>query len=1070
MTTKALKIDTGIEPIPGYRILRKLGAGGYGEVWSAEAPGGMEKAIKFVFGSHDSDRGARELRSLNRIKSVNHPFLLSLERFEIINGQLIIVTELASGSLEDVLEKHRQRGAAGIPRKDLLGYLHDAADGLDYLHDEFQLQHLDVKPGNLLIVGGHVKVGDFGLLKDLGDVDCSMVGGLTPIYAAPEVFDGRPHHNSDQYSLAIMYQELLTSHRPFAGRTIAQLATQHVHSAPNLEALPPSDRPVIARALEKDPTRRYANCRELIDRLKRSNEQPIRIPVKDKAIDGNTQSIDRLGEASSSLNRPAVDNLPKLDSQSLRSVTTNRALVVGLGGIGRAVMQQLCVTQSQCNDQFHDLQGLLIDTDDAEMYAFREFEFENNLICNVQRACFPLKSPHDYRETSSERFSTISRRWIYNVPKTRKTEGLRPLGRLALIDHAAHLKRMLEQAVSELSIDPETNAQPRVYVVGSLFGGTASGMYLDVTFMLRHLLDKHQLAEIEVRPLLLASVPTSTANAEPLAIASTHAALSEMHYFLQPNKGYPADPVNELESVPAARTPLPAAYVAAAASGQDGVQLLADYLWSDAFVAPAVIDEARKSPDKGSSNRIQPMLRSFGAAPLQVRPSVDLQGLKKRSIDRLIRGWMGDPKTLEDQTVDQAVSILESIGVSPVAWADCQIQQLLQKEVSVWRKELEAAILEDLKGLSNGGSLVAKEAVIAARTRCQSMLAAAAKSRELSGDLPEFGSIAIEKLQRYLHEGLQEKRLDLSKVVGLLRAVGKKCFEYAQQNETDLATLKQDANSVFQRLMSDLTTTEIAKVDLTSISEAMIQLMRADLQTPNGIVFEEFGDEVNRMHQRLLDQAKRLASVHQQLHAQGMPKVSSENSVERKILPRVVDDLWRQFTEPFILNALVGTKQQNEPDATADETLARFSDAASAACERLLDDTSGDGILSADELKSHIEKALKQSYPALLRFGGKRRLILVGEDRKQLDALKPVIEQIIGGEITVVASANAKTMIVHEASEIPIESILGNLVGTLGADLTIAGRLLSRCDIQWTQPTEQASTARSVNFPNPDRS
>ena len=80
--TKTGSIESGLEPIAGYKITRKLGTGGYGEVWAAEAPGGMEKAVKFVFGSHDSERGARELKSLNRIKGVSHPFLLSLERFE----------------------------------------------------------------------------------------------------------------------------------------------------------------------------------------------------------------------------------------------------------------------------------------------------------------------------------------------------------------------------------------------------------------------------------------------------------------------------------------------------------------------------------------------------------------------------------------------------------------------------------------------------------------------------------------------------------------------------------------------------------------------------------------------------------------------------------------------------------------------------------------------------------------------------------------------------------------------------------------------------------------------------
>jgi hypothetical protein len=119
------------EPIPGYAVKARIGVGGYGEVWSASAPGGLTKAIKFVYGYFDDARAARELKALDRIKQVRHPFLLSLERFEVVDGQLIIVTELADMSLKERYEQVRAEGAEGIVRDELLGYLRDAADALD---------------------------------------------------------------------------------------------------------------------------------------------------------------------------------------------------------------------------------------------------------------------------------------------------------------------------------------------------------------------------------------------------------------------------------------------------------------------------------------------------------------------------------------------------------------------------------------------------------------------------------------------------------------------------------------------------------------------------------------------------------------------------------------------------------------------------------------------------------------------------------------------------------------------------------------------------------------------------
>ena len=241
------------EIIPGYKIREQIGAGGYGEVWKADAPGGLVKAVKFVYGRLDGERATRELKALSRIKEVRHPFLLSLERIEVIDGQLIIVTELADASLMNRYEQCTAAGAAGIPRQELLVYMSDAADALDYMRQTFSLQHLDIKPENLLILSGRVKVADFGLVKDIHDVTVSLVGGLTPIYAAPEVFAGHPSLHSDQYSLAVVYQELLTGVLPFPGATMRSLPRSTSIARRRLAPLPPDDRPIIARALAKHP-------------------------------------------------------------------------------------------------------------------------------------------------------------------------------------------------------------------------------------------------------------------------------------------------------------------------------------------------------------------------------------------------------------------------------------------------------------------------------------------------------------------------------------------------------------------------------------------------------------------------------------------------------------------------------------------------------------------------------------------------------------------------------------------------------------------------------------------------
>src|SRR5215212_9017403 len=141
------------EPIPGYRLIERLGRGGFGEVRKAEAPGGMHKAIKFVSGDtdgigEDGKAAEQEFKSLNRVKTIRHPFLLSIERFEVIDRQLIIVMELADRNLWDRFTECQRHGLSGIPRPELLRYMEESAEALDLMNLQHQIQHLDVKPQN----------------------------------------------------------------------------------------------------------------------------------------------------------------------------------------------------------------------------------------------------------------------------------------------------------------------------------------------------------------------------------------------------------------------------------------------------------------------------------------------------------------------------------------------------------------------------------------------------------------------------------------------------------------------------------------------------------------------------------------------------------------------------------------------------------------------------------------------------------------------------------------------------------------------------------------------------------
>jgi eukaryotic-like serine/threonine-protein kinase len=613
------------EPIPGYKLVKRIGAGGYGEVWTAEAPGELIKAIKFVYGLLDEDRAARELKALNRIKGVRHPFLLSLERIEVVEGQLLIVTELADCSLKDRFEEERKANKPGFERDDLLAHLRDAADALDYMSDKHSLQHLDVKPENLLLVGGRIKVADFGLVKDVHDVTASMMGGLTPIYAPPEVFEGRPTRRSDQYSLAIVYQEMLTGVLPFPGRTAAQLAAQHLNAKPRLTALPENDQPVIARALSKKPTDRFNSCRELIDGLVEAGRRSPGSPPPSPAVDANSASVttatrlpaDMLAnldattravqqltsatgfihpsQTSAGMSRPVrfthsrstrlakgaeapvPDRAPELDALQKspplvdvpppeidpQTPPLRPTLFIGLGGCGGKVLKRV---RRRLNDRLPaELQMLapmiLFDTDSREI-SEAAYGDDVGHLKPEEALAMPLRRSQDYREDSRKILEWLSRRWLFNIPRSLQTEGLRPLGRLALVDHSIEVTKRLKQAIDTLHADAsKVQLFPRVVLVASAAGGTGGGMVTDIAFLVRQLIEKlPEGAQMEVMAVLVHGTNRNPQQQE-LAAANTVATLTELCQFHRPGSVFPGDPACGLAAREAGSGALDVAYL-----------------------------------------------------------------------------------------------------------------------------------------------------------------------------------------------------------------------------------------------------------------------------------------------------------------------------------------------------------------------------------------------------------------------------------------------------------------------------------------------------------------------------
>ncbi len=267
-----IALSVGARPLPEYELVRRLGRGGFGEVWLAKGPGGFDVALKFV--RLGEQAGAVESRALELMKGIRHGNLLPMFGAWQRDDLLIIAMELGDRTLLDRLAEAWQQGHAGIPRDELLDYMRDAARGLDFLNEyrdpaggaAVGIQHKDVKPQNLLLVGGCVKVADFGLAKVLEHTVTAASGGLTPAYAAPEFFKGEATRWSDQYCLAVSYCQLRGGELPFTGSHV-QVMAGHVTQPPDLTMLPAAERAAVARALAKEPDKRWPSCRDFVAAL-----------------------------------------------------------------------------------------------------------------------------------------------------------------------------------------------------------------------------------------------------------------------------------------------------------------------------------------------------------------------------------------------------------------------------------------------------------------------------------------------------------------------------------------------------------------------------------------------------------------------------------------------------------------------------------------------------------------------------------------------------------------------------------------------------------------------------------
>jgi serine/threonine protein kinase len=249
-----------------YTLVKRIGRGGFGEVWLAE------RRTKFVTTKVAVKLPLEEQVDVETIKleavlweqASGHPNVLPLIEADEYDGQIIIVTEYASeGSLEQLLEK-----TGSLPAKRAVELAIGILNGLEFLHSR-KIIHRDVKPGNILIQGAIPRLTDFGISRVLKSTSTSMSSSGTPAYMAPEAFDRKRTVQTDIWSAGAVLYQMLSGKLPFPHDDLPSLFAAILRDEPEeLPAFVPMQlQDIVSKSLAKNAADRFQSASQMAYKL-----------------------------------------------------------------------------------------------------------------------------------------------------------------------------------------------------------------------------------------------------------------------------------------------------------------------------------------------------------------------------------------------------------------------------------------------------------------------------------------------------------------------------------------------------------------------------------------------------------------------------------------------------------------------------------------------------------------------------------------------------------------------------------------------------------------------------------